>query len=50
MHASALASDLDEQIMGVIEIACGACSSEHAHSVSKWRPGMNLATECAEKV
>ena len=31
-------------------IVRGAHHSEHAHDVSKWRPTMSLATECAEKV
>ena len=26
------------------------CRSEHAHIVIKWRPTMNLAIKCAEKV
>ena len=36
--------------MGVVMSVHGTYSSEHACSVSKWRPRMNLATECAEKV
>ena len=27
-----------------------AHASEHVHGDSKWRPTMNLATECAEKL
>ena len=28
----------------------GSRRSEHAQNISKWRPTMSLATECAEKV
>ena len=38
------------RITGFIVFVRGARRSEHAHIVSKWRPTMNLTTECSENV
>ena len=34
---------------GVMMTINGACIPKHVYIVSKWRPTMNLATECIEK-
>ena len=38
------------QVMGVVMSVRRARRNKYAHNVSKWRPTMSLATECAEKV
>ena len=48
LHARA--RDRSGHVVGVVILERAARRSEHAHIVSKWRPIMNLATECSENV